>query len=153
MAACNAAARDQDKREVSPIMAVPGETYLVEFNEKEGFIIDGKKGEKRFAQVFAFDLMSKEEISCYAQSDTKLEYVPAEERVGRSRLAASSVPAALKEKSMAPVVTNSPSLRKSRAACAFISSTRTPSRARMKLAQCWRPPIRSVRPIPRVASP
>lgn len=85
MAASNAAARDQDKREVSPIMAVPGETYLVEFNEKEGFIIDGKKGEKRFAQVFAFDLMSKEEISCYAQSDTKLEYVPAEERVGRNK--------------------------------------------------------------------
>ena len=85
LAASNASARDVDTREVSPIMAVPGETYLVEFSEKEGFVIDGKKGDKRFAHVFAFDLMSKEEISCYAQSTVKLEYVPAEQRTGRNK--------------------------------------------------------------------
>jgi len=85
LAASNASARDPDTREVSPIMAVPGETYLVEFNEKEGFVIDGKKGDKRFAQAFAFDLMTKQEISCLAQSDVKLEYVPAQQRVGRNK--------------------------------------------------------------------
>jgi len=74
-----------DQRNVTSIPAVAGEAYLVEFNENQGTIITGKKGERLYAHSFKFDLLKKERIGCWAQTNTDVRFAHAHERPDRDK--------------------------------------------------------------------
>lgn len=67
-------AAEVDERNVLAIPAIASEAYAVNFDEKEGYLVTAKKGQKFYTQSFAFDLMQKEGVSCVVKADHDIFY-------------------------------------------------------------------------------
>lgn len=63
LAAGAAAAKQLEVREIRPVMAVPGESYLVTLDPEQNYVI-GADGQKYAAQAFSFELLDKENLKC-----------------------------------------------------------------------------------------